>query len=41
MIFYFPKNNLAELFKILSNGGDNSLRITHYALRITTIGEAA
>jgi len=26
---------LAELFKILSDGEDNSLRITHHALRIT------
>jgi len=33
--FYFQKNDLIELFKILSDGDDNSLRITHYALRIT------
>jgi len=26
---------LVGLFKILSDGEDNSLRITHYALRIT------
>jgi len=30
MFFYSPKNNLAELLKILSDCGDNSLRITHY-----------
>jgi len=41
MLFYFPKNNLAELFKILSNDEDNSLLVTHYALRITILGEAA
>jgi len=35
MLFYCPKNNLAELLKILSYCEDNSLRITHYALRIT------
>ncbi len=28
MIFYSLKNNLAELFKILSDDGDNSLLIT-------------
>jgi len=38
MLFYYPKNNLAEFFKILINDEDNSLRITHYALRITIIG---
>jgi len=28
MLFYSLKNSLAELFKLLDDGGDNSLRIT-------------
>jgi len=39
MFFYSSKNNLTELFKILSDGDDNASRITHYALRITHYDE--
>jgi len=34
ILFYSLKNNLVELFKHLSDGEDNSLRITHHALRL-------